>query len=270
MIYVPARDALPRILLTKYRRISSSIPFRNPSLAAMATPAKFRFAPLDTSITPLLEAPKLQGIVFDVDGTLCEPQTWMFAQMRAALGIAKGVDILDHVYSLAIEKQSAAMESIRNVEKEAMLKMIPQKGLIPLMEYLNKKGIRKAICTRNFQTPVNYLISNFMQGHVFSPIITREFRPPKPDPAGILHISKSWGLEDGGGRLIMVGDSVDDITAGRRAGSATVLLASDANRSLANHENTDCVVENLEDLIPILENGFPEVDRTPSSHRDEP
>jgi len=70
MIYASARDALPRILLTKYRRISSSTPFRNPSLAAMATPAKFRFAPLDTSITPLMEAPKLQGIVFDVDGTL--------------------------------------------------------------------------------------------------------------------------------------------------------------------------------------------------------
>jgi len=93
------------------------------------------------------------------------------------------------------------------------------------------------------RTPVNYLISNFMQGHVFSPIITREFRPPKPDPAGILHISKSWGLEDGGERLIMVGDSVDDITAGRRAGSATVLLANNVNRSLVNHENTDCVVE---------------------------
>jgi len=82
-----------------------------------------------------------------------------------------------------------------------------------------------------------------MRGHVFSPVITREFRPPKPDPAGILHISKSWGLEDGGHRLIMVGDSVDDVTAGRRAGSATVLLANDVNRSLVSHENTDCVIE---------------------------
>ena len=70
MIYASARDALPRILLTKYRCISSSIPFRNLSLAAMATPARFRFAPLDTSMTPLVEAPRLQGIVFDVDGTL--------------------------------------------------------------------------------------------------------------------------------------------------------------------------------------------------------
>jgi len=62
MIYASARNAFPRILLTKS--------FRNLSLAAMATPARFRFAPLDTSMTHLVEVPKLQGIVFDVDGTL--------------------------------------------------------------------------------------------------------------------------------------------------------------------------------------------------------
>ena len=67
------------------------------------------------------------------------------------MGISKGVDILDHIYSLATEKQPGAMESVREVEREAMLKMVPQKGLIPLMEYLEKRGVRKAICTRNFQ-----------------------------------------------------------------------------------------------------------------------
>lgn len=41
--------------------------------------------------------------------------------------------------------------------------------------------------------------------------MTREFRPPKPDPAGILHIAVQWGLEDGGEGLIMVGDSIDDM-----------------------------------------------------------
>lgn len=92
-------------------------------------------------------------------------------------------------------------------------------------------------------TPVNYLISNFCEGQIFSPIVTREFRPPKPDPAGIYHIAKEWGLEDKGDRLIMVGDSLDDLTAGRRAGAATVLLVNDVNRELVNHEQTDCVVE---------------------------
>lgn len=75
----------------------------------------------------------------------------MFAQMRAALGIPKTVDILAHIYTLAADKQPAAMESIREVERGAMREMVPQKGLIQLMEYLQKRGMRKAICTRNFE-----------------------------------------------------------------------------------------------------------------------
>lgn len=52
--------------------------------------------------------------------------------------------------------------------------------------------------------PVNHLLKNFLPTYNFSPIITRSFHPPKPDPAGILHIAAEWGLEDGGAGLIMV------------------------------------------------------------------
>ena len=62
--------------------------------------------------------------------------------------------------------------------------------------------------------------------------------------------------EDGGNSLIMVGDSIDDMTAGHRAGAATVLLVNDVNNHLAEHEHTDLVVKRLDDLIAILENGF--------------
>ncbi len=78
------------------------------------------------------------------------------------------------------------------------------------MEYLESKSIPKGICTRNFDAPVNHLLGKFLEGKEFHPIITREFRPPKPDPAGILHIAKAWGFVDGegagdGSQLIMVG-----------------------------------------------------------------
>lgn len=53
--------------------------------------------------------------------------------------------------------------------------------------------------------PVMHLLQTFLPGKTFAPIVTREFRPPKPDPAGILHIAKEWGLEDRGESLIMVG-----------------------------------------------------------------
>lgn len=56
--------------------------------------------------------------------------------------------------------------------------------------------------------------------------------------------------------LIMVGDSIDDMTAGRRAGAATVLLVNPVNEHLANHEHTDLVIGRLDELIGHLEEGF--------------
>ena len=177
-----------------------------------------------------------------------------------------------------------------------MASQVAQPGLTQLMEYLDSRGVRKGICTRNFDAPVNNLLTKFLAGSVFAPIVTREFRPPKPDPAGILHIARSWGLvrrstgeagvplaeeaeaarpaetrqdaADGlvltetgeevadASSLIMVGDSIDDMTAGRRAGAKTVLLVNDVNRHLASHEHTDLVISRLDELIDVLEKGL--------------
>lgn len=180
----------------------------------------------------------------------------------------------------------------------------PQPGLVELMRYLDARALPKGICTRNFDAPVDHLLTKFLSAvRPFHPIVTREFRPPKPDPAGILHIARAWGLtntaggagdeqgeseaaavdgervrlgSDGeihreeivvsGGRgaagepdascLIMVGDSIDDMTAGRRAGAATVLLVNPVNKHLAEHEHTDLVITRLDELIAVLEEGF--------------
>lgn len=209
-----------------------------------------------------------------------------------------------------------------------MSKQQAQPGLVELMSYIDSKSLPKGICTRNFDMPVDHLLTKFLSDvKPFHPsespwsaflesapsasrhfantdeVITREFRPPKPDPAGILHIARSWGLTrlggtvdggeselkkvfmadgaevksqvvDSGGNgvseldgegekvqadgsgIIMVGDSIDDMTAGRRAGAATVLLVNPANEHLASHEHTDLVISRLDDLIAHLEEGF--------------
>ena len=54
----------------------------------------------------------------------------------------------------------------------------------------------------------------------------------------------------------MVGDSVDDMTAGYKAGAATVLLVNEVNAHLADHQHTDLVIRKLDDLIGVLEEGF--------------
>ncbi|TVY49543.1 putative uncharacterized hydrolase [Lachnellula occidentalis] len=220
-----------------------------------------RFAPLGEGIANTGGAPKLKGIVFDVDGTLCVQQNYMFGQMRSALNITKATDILDHCHSLPPTECEEALEKIRNIEREAMVLQEAQPGLVPLMTYLETKNIPKGICTRNFETPVNHLLGKFLEGKTFSPIVTREFRPPKPSPAGILFIAKTWGFlgDDGMGTgqgLIMVGDSIDDMESGYRAGAATVLLVNEMNAHLATHEHTDLVISRLDELIEILDKGF--------------
>ncbi|OTA90492.1 hypothetical protein M434DRAFT_397943 [Hypoxylon sp. CO27-5] len=254
----------------------------------MAQPRPRRFAPLkETAAGQHHDLPKLQGVIFDVDGTLCQPQNHMFTQMRAVLGIPKSTDILEHVYSLPTpSQQEAAMESIRAIERQSMREQVAQPGLADLMAYLEARGVRKGICTRNFEQPVTHLLTKFLAGFAFHPVVTRDFRPPKPDPAGLLYIARTWGLvrrvEEGqrdeeseasgvqrekegavghgevgdASELIMVGDSIDDMTAGRLAGAATVLLVNDANRHLADHEHTDLVIERLDDLVQVLDHGF--------------
>ena len=46
------------------------------------------------------------------------------------------------------------------------------------------------------------------------------------------------------------------MTAGYRAGAATVLLVNEANAHLTNHEHTDLCISRLDELIEVLENGF--------------
>ncbi|KAH8592694.1 HAD-like domain-containing protein [Bisporella sp. PMI_857] len=261
----------------KFSRVTTSLhcfPFQcSPRIASdrlrkalmMSTSSKEprRFAPLKHGVgVAAAGVPTLKGIVFDVDGTLCMPQNYMFSQMRRALSIDKGTDILDHIYTLPPDAQAIAFQRIRDIESAACDSQAPQPGLLSLMEYLDSRSIPKGICTRNFNVPVNHLLGKFLQGQVFAPIVTRDFRPPKPDPAGILHIAKSWGLikedgESGDGReMIMVGDSIDDMTAGYRAGAATILLVNEVNTHLATHEHTDLCISRLDELIEILENGF--------------
>ncbi|KAL1979756.1 hypothetical protein VTN96DRAFT_5232 [Rasamsonia emersonii] len=229
------------------------------SVAATSPPRPRRFAPLRQEPGTQSDAPSLQGIVFDVDGTLCLPQHYMFSQMRAALGIDRSVDILDHIRSLPTEtERTEAVAKIQAIEREAMLQQQPQPGLVQLMDYLEERGMRRALCTRNFEAPVTHLLQNHLPKHVFEPIITRDTPDllPKPDPAGILHIARQWGLDNRAESMIMVGDSIDDMTAGHAAGAATVLLLNDRNAYLKEHPHTDLCINRLDDLIEILDRGF--------------
>ena len=179
----------------------------------------------------------------------------MFLEMRAATNVPPDKDILDHVHSLSEREQTEAFAAIQAIERRAMETQTAQPGLVPLMEYLDRKGIRKAINTRNFDAPVENFLEKHLPSHLkpFHPIVTRDFRPPKPSPAGILHIAHSWGVVNTPSipstprserllPLLMVGDSVDDMISGHEAGALTVFLKSEGKEELESDAMTDVVI----------------------------
>jgi phosphoglycolate phosphatase-like HAD superfamily hydrolase len=120
-----------------------------------------RFHPLSLLTTPSSSSLSLEGVIFDVDGTLTIPQPWMFTRMRALLSIPEnsGVDILAHVRSLPTDAQRLeAMELVREVETEAMREMVLQSGAEDLILYLEEKRVRKGILTRNYLDPVYFIL----------------------------------------------------------------------------------------------------------------
>jgi phosphoglycolate phosphatase-like HAD superfamily hydrolase len=54
----------------------------------------------------------------------------------------------------------------------------------------------------------------------------------------------------------MVGDSIDDMAAGRDAGALTVLVRSEGKEELEVDERTDVVISRLDELVGLLERGI--------------
>lgn len=66
-----------------------------------------------------------------------------------------------------MDDQLKAMDAIRAIESRAMLKQTPQPGLEELMTYLEKRGMRKALCTRNFEFVNHPPGTPWASGHLY-------------------------------------------------------------------------------------------------------
>ncbi|KAI5805782.1 putative HAD superfamily hydrolase [Geopyxis carbonaria] len=219
-----------------------------------------RLAPLSPT-RPATGAPKLAGVIFDVDGTLTLPQPWMFSAMRRAAAVPDSLDILTHIGTLPAPAAAAAMAAVQDIETQAMAEARTQPGLHVLLKHLQQRGVRMGILTRNCDGPVQVLLEReALARGVFEPVVTRAFVPTKPRPEGIWHICETWGV--GVENVVMVGDSMDDMAAGRAAGAVTVLVRNERNKELGEGSRwADVVVGRLDELVDVLEAGVEEVVR---------
>ncbi|CAI8603000.1 unnamed protein product [Vicia faba] len=210
---------------------------------------------------------RLRGVVFDMDGTLTVPVIDFISMYKAVLGDDEyhrikasnpaGIDILKLIDHWPSHQQRQAYDTIARFEQVALDKLQIMPGAAELCNVLDSKKMRRGLITRNMKSAVDLFHQRF--GITFSPALSREFRPYKPDPAPLLHICSLWDVQPN--EVIMVGDSLkDDVVCGGRAGAHTCLLDQTGRYDSPEFANVDFKpdfkVTSLAEVYSILETNF--------------
>ncbi len=186
--------------------------------------------------------------IFDMDGTLTLP-IHDFDDIRAQLGIAPGVPILEAISTMPADRAASATQELHDIEMAIAAKAQAQPGAKDLLHAMQAQGLQLGILTRNdkdiaLATLAAAGLEFFAEPH----IIGRECCAPKPSPAGVQLLLQLWNAPQQ--QTVMVGDFLYDIEAGRKAGVHTVHFDQDG--VFRWPEFTDHKISKLSDLAQLM------------------
>jgi HAD superfamily hydrolase (TIGR01509 family) len=185
------------------------------------------------------------GVIFDMDGTLTEA-VLDFAAIRAELGIAEGLPILETISALDDPARAAAERVLLAHELRAARTAGLAQGAGEVLDRIAAAGLVKALLTRNTREAMGIILQRF--GLQFDLAWSREDGPIKPSPASVLAACEKLHISPA--RTLCVGDYLYDLQAANAAGCRSVLLARPGNRQFASQAHH--VIEELPQLLPIL------------------
>jgi len=168
----------------------------------------------------------VKAVLFDFDGTLTKPGSIDFNLIKRAIGCPAESFILEFIESLDdhVQKEKV-ISTLENLENKAADCSKPNSGAEELLLYLHSNGIRTGIISRNSLESIKRSLHNFkkIKALDFDVIITRDDPvKPKPDADGVILAAKKMKVDVK--ELVVVGDFIFDIQAGKNAGSITVFL----------------------------------------------
>lgn len=118
----------------------------------------------------------LQGIIFDMDGTLTKPKV-DFAAVERDIGAKVGF-ILDYAEQSSPEERARAMGILERFEEQAAMESELNEGVTEMLEFLQKKQLRTALLTRNSRKSVDTVLKKHNLHFEF--IVSRDDAKPKP------------------------------------------------------------------------------------------
>ncbi|KAA3621141.1 MAG: HAD family hydrolase [Proteobacteria bacterium] len=188
--------------------------------------------------------------IFDMDGTLTHA-VHDFDDIRRRLSLPPGKPILESIAALPANEAAGMHDQLFEIELELAERATAQQGARDLLEQLREGERRLGILTRNSETLAHVTLRACGLDTYFDAafVVGRERCAPKPDPAGVLLLKELWQARTD--QMVMVGDFVFDLQAGRGAGAMTVHYNN--RRDAGWPEHSDVAVTEFSDLLDVIQ-----------------
>jgi HAD superfamily hydrolase (TIGR01549 family) len=187
-----------------------------------------------------MTAGTIQGIIFDLDGTIVEvPYDWDL--IKAELK-TEGQPILSHLEQLGEPEKSRKRRILEDHEQRATREAVLKEGMREFFSMLEQKGTARALVTNNSQKNTQFLVNKFSLN--FDVIISRESGLWKPSAAPIKAAMEALGLSSR--QCCVVGDSPFDVIAAEDAGITKIFIISPARGRFPPGKAE--IFENVEEL----------------------
>jgi HAD superfamily hydrolase (TIGR01549 family) len=188
----------------------------------------------------------INGVIFDLDGTLVDSQL-DFAAIRRETGFPEDEGLLEHLETLQDPALKARAEAIIvRHEMEGALAASWMPGAQDLLQRLVLANYPVGIVTRNNRVAARQMLDTL--DIPCDMLVAREDAPAKPHPGGLLAIAGRWELAPE--RLVYVGDYIFDLQAANNAGMLACWY--DVGRGFSYAEQADLVVRHFDELADSL------------------
>jgi len=169
---------------------------------------------------------RIKAVLFDFDGTLTKPGALDFPLLKKTIGCPSDIPVLEFIDSLpsSLEKEETIF-LLERFETKAAAHSEPNDGAEYLIHYLRSIGLSIGIITRNRFSSIERALQNFENITIscFDVIVSRNTPVKlKPSGDGIRLAVQKLNLDVK--EVLMVGDYIFDIQAGKSSGCITAFL----------------------------------------------
>ncbi|MEK6891752.1 MAG: HAD family hydrolase [Nanoarchaeota archaeon] len=200
---------------------------------------------------------EVKAVLFDMDGVLIDSiDAWYFVIndtlkhfglepiSRAKFEKRFGASIENDVKTLYIGKSIREVEKIYNLEfrkRKQHVKLFPQSKLV--LENLRHKKLKIGLLTNSTDKITFSILNHFKLKKYFDVILTmNDVKRRKPAPDMVLKACRKLKVKPK--NAILIGDTQNDMLAGKKAGCVTVGYKVDG----------DCRIEELKEVLKFMSN----------------